>query len=75
MAFYVAIAALGAGMFMLGWFSHGWVLRARAIEAAEPATTTWRCGQCGREKVLPADLDAKVLVCNNCQVRLHRAGE
>lgn len=75
MTFYLAIAALGAGMFLLGWFAHGWAHRPRELPPAEAPMARWRCGQCGREKRLPAELEAKVLVCNNCQVRLVRAAD
>jgi hypothetical protein len=71
MVYGLAIVLVGAGMFALGWVArdrHGpthAILEARSF-------TRWRCPQCVREKELPDDLDARVMICNNCQVRLVR---
>lgn len=65
----MSTAFVGAGMFFLGWYAHAWLMRPRD-EA--PTHTRWVCPSCDREKILPAELNAKVLVCNNCQVRLTR---
>ena len=67
-------ALVGVGCFLLGWFTHTWIAsrRAEAAQAAEPATSRWKCSGCGRVKQLPAELDNRVMVCNNCNVRLQR---
>lgn len=67
-------ALVGVGMFMLGWFTHTWIAGRREAEAAEagPPMSQWKCNGCGRVKTLPAELDGRVLVCNNCNVRLVR---
>lgn len=73
----------GVAMFCAGWIAHAWMGAGR-LEAApddEPPAdapiprTRWICPQCQRRRDLPSDLDGKVLLCNNCQVRLVREGE
>jgi hypothetical protein len=70
----ITTALIGVGMFLLGWFTHTWVEARRQAEAEEagPSLTRWKCNGCGRVKTLPTELDARVLVCNNCNVRLVR---
>lgn len=64
----LSLLFVGIGMFFLGWYAHAW--KHRPPDA--PGLTTWSCPKCSREKQLPPALDGKVLVCNNCQVRLVR---
>lgn len=64
----LSLAFVGAGMFMLGWYAHAWAHR----PPEAPAASRWNCPKCQRVKELPPELDGKVLVCNNCQVRLLR---
>jgi hypothetical protein len=67
-------ALVGLGCFMLGWFTHTWIAsrRAEAEELAGPVVSHWKCNGCGRVKQLPTELDNRVMVCNNCNVRLVR---
>jgi hypothetical protein len=67
-------ALVGVGMFMLGWFTHTWIAARKEAAAAEagPALSQWKCHGCGRVKELQAELDGRVLVCINCNVRLVR---
>jgi hypothetical protein len=71
---FVINVLVGVGMFLLGWFTHTWIASRKAAEAeaAGPAMSSWKCNSCGRVKTLPAELDNRVLVCNNCNVRLVR---
>lgn len=71
---FLVTALVGLGCFMLGWFTHTWISarRAEAVEAATPVTSRWKCNGCGRVKQLPSELDQRVMVCNNCNVRLVR---
>lgn len=70
----VITGLVGVGMFLLGWFTHTWIAQrhAEAAAAAGPATSRWKCQGCGKVKELPAELDRRVLVCNNCNQRLVR---
>ena len=67
-----AVGFVGIGMFFFGWFAHAWLVKPEVVEA-EPVYSSWRCPQCERQKHLPAELDDRVKVCNNCNVRLVRA--
>ncbi len=67
----VPTAFAAVGMFCVGWFAHAWVSSRREADAI-PTTQRWTCPKCGRIKDLPAELEARGLVCNNCQVRLQR---
>ena len=69
---FEAIAALffGIGMFWLGWWVHGVTHPVREVEVARPQYGRWRCPACERVKELPLELASKVLVCNNCNVKL-----
>lgn len=69
--FLFAILAVGAGMFMLGWYTRG--LHEQKLAVSVPTHTTWKCPRCEKTKTLPAELDQRVLVCNNCEVRMTRA--
>jgi hypothetical protein len=70
----------GAAMFVAGWIAHAWAgAGRREAEEDEPAEveapiprTKWICPTCQRRRDLPSDLDGKVILCNNCQVRLVR---
>ena len=77
---FVVTLVFGAAMFCAGWIAHAWTGAGRqaadeeeapSVEAAVPRTR-WICPQCQRRRDLPSDLDGKVLLCNNCQVRLTR---
>lgn len=71
---YLITALVGLGCFMLGWFTHTWIAarRTEVAEEAGPVTSRWKCNGCGRVKQLPPELDNRVMVCNNCNVRLVR---
>ena len=62
---------VGVGMFFLGFFTHTWLSR-RPESVPAQRYSRWACPGCGKVKELPADLDSRVVVCNNCQVRLVR---
>ena len=68
-----AALLLGTGMFALGWFVRGFGMR--PDEVPVHLTAHWRCPKCERVKELPAELESKVLVCNNCNVKLEKLGE
>lgn len=76
----VVTLIFGAAMFCAGWIAHAWTGAGRQAPAREDAEdgepavprTRWVCPQCRRRRDLPSDLDGKVLLCNNCQVRLVR---
>lgn len=63
----------GAGMFFMGWWARG--RNIRHVEVPVIRFARWRCPKCERVKELPAELERKVLVCNNCQVRLEMLDE
>lgn len=63
----------GAGMFMLGWWARG--RHIRPVEVPVIRYGRWRCPKCERVKELPAELENKVLVCNNCQTRLEKVDD
>ena len=42
----------------------------KPVEVPVRETSHWRCPKCERVKELPAELASKVLICNNCNVRL-----
>ncbi|HEY9724689.1 MAG TPA: hypothetical protein V6D47_21990 [Oscillatoriaceae cyanobacterium] len=65
---------IGLGMFVLGWNMHAWLTKPEEV-LAPPQFTRWRCPKCERVKELPSELDRRVMVCNNCNVRLSRALE
>jgi hypothetical protein len=60
----------GAGMFYFGWHIRG--TRIQHVEVPIIRYARWRCPKCERVKELPAELESKVLVCNNCNVRLEK---
>ena len=70
------------GAFIVGWLARGWKDAVAEGDAAlvvedEDAdlgrlSSRWICPHCQRRRVLPIELDQKVLVCNLCQVRLSR---
>lgn len=68
----------GISMFAAGWLAHAWVGAGKREPVAEEEPpseasiprTRWVCPQCQRRRDLPSNLDGKVLLCNNCQVRL-----
>jgi hypothetical protein len=72
----IVTGLVGLGCFMLGWFTHTWIAarRAERTEEAAPIASRWKCNGCGRVKALPPELDNRVMVCNNCNVRLVRQG-
>lgn len=65
--------AFGAGMFMLGWYLRGRYMR--PVEVPVVRFGRWRCPKCERVKELPAALENRVLVCNNCNVKLEKLDE
>ncbi len=79
----VVTLIFGVAMFCAGWLAHAWAGAGRrehdegeepAIEVAAPKTR-WTCPQCQRRRDLPSNLGGKVLLCNNCQVRLVKENE
>jgi hypothetical protein len=70
LSFIFVVLAIGGGMFMLGWYTRG--LKAQQEVDAVPPTTVWKCPKCEKTKALPTDLQARVLVCNNCECRMVR---
>ena len=71
-AFFLSLV-FGAGMFFLGWWARGRTYK--PVEVPVIRYGHWRCPKCERVKELPAELESKVLVCNNCNVRLEHLGE
>ena len=68
MGFDLASFILAVLLFAAGWFVRG--LTMKTVEVPILTTLQWRCPKCERVKVLPAELEAKVLLCNNCNVKL-----
>lgn len=66
-----AVLAIGGGMFMLGWYTRG--VHEKKLADEVPTHTVWKCPRCEKSKTLPAELDQRVLVCNNCEVRMTRS--
>jgi hypothetical protein len=68
------LVAIGFGLLglALGYF---WGYHQQQTQESDPLhsddrLTLWRCPQCQKTKHLPSNLNARVMLCNRCQIRL-----
>lgn len=69
-----AFALLGLGAFFLGAAAGFGYARRHPAPVPEAPTQVLHCPGCKRERELPLGLEGKVLVCNQCQLRLRPGG-